>query len=108
MRVLQVLCMGVVISVLAGCVSKPVEEEAHMPPLMIAQNSDGEVTLAWKSEVGRVYSVYYQNRPSDDWRVVRGANRRAGTGETLTVYDLTNPRGPARRYRLLLEQMPKK
>ena len=105
-RLFFFLFAGLLLS-LTGCVSKPVEneKEAHAPPLMIAQNSDGDVTIAWDSELGRVYTIYYQATEGANWRTLRTAIRVQGTGETLTVYDVVNPSRPLRRYRLLPEDI---
>jgi hypothetical protein len=88
----------------AGCVSKPVEEYAP-PPLMIAQNSDGEVSLAWESEPGYVYTIYCQNAAGENWVTLEGAVRVPGTGGTLTASDRVDPNKPPRRYRLLPEKV---
>lgn len=90
--------------VLAGCVSKPVEVEIHAPPLMIAQNSDGQVSIAWESEPDYFYSVYFQSSADADWKVLRTANRVSGTGQTLTAYDLVNPNRALRHYRVVAEK----
>ena len=91
---------------LTGCVSKSVEDEkeVHAPPLMIAQ-SDGNVTIAWDSEVDHVYTIYYQAKEGADWKPLRTATRVRGTGEILTVHDVVNPNRPLRRYRLLPEDV---
>lgn len=100
------LFAGLLLS-LTGCVSKSVEDEkeAHAPSLMIAQNSDGDVTLAWESEIDRVYTIYYQAKEGADWKPLRTATRVRGTGEMLTVHDVVNPNWPLRRYRLLPEDI---
>ena len=105
-RLFFFLFAGLLLS-LTGCVSKPVEDEkeAHAPPLMIAQNSDGEVIIAWDSEPNRVYTIYYQATDGGDWKPLRTAIRVQGTGETITIYDVINPNRPLRRYRLLPEDI---
>ena len=40
--------------VAAGCMSNPVEDKAHTPALMVAQNSDGVVSMSWESAVDHV------------------------------------------------------
>ena len=99
------LFAGLLLS-LTGCVNKSVEDEKelHAPPLMIAQ-SDGNVTIAWDSEVGHVYTIYYQAKEGADWKPLRTATRVRGTGEILTVHDVVNPNWPLRRYRLLSEDV---
>ena len=90
---------------LTGCVHKTVEVEEHAPPLMIAQNSDGEVTISWESEPDRIYTVYYQAKKDGDWKALRTAYQVPGTGSMLTVHDRVNPNWPLRRYRLLPEDI---
>jgi hypothetical protein len=90
---------------LAGCVSKPVEVEEHAPPLMIAQNSDGKVTLSWESNPDHIYTVYYQAKKESDWKALRTGYQVRGTGQTITIYDRVNPNWPLRRYRLLPESI---
>jgi len=92
-----------ILLLLAGCVSKVVEED-RPPQMMIAQNSDGDVTMTWESELGLVYTVYCQKTKGGDWVALQGASRLRGTGETMTVRDRSNPRMPARRYRVLPEK----
>jgi hypothetical protein len=89
--------------VLAGCISTPVEEEAHSPSLMVSQNSDGVTTAIWESEPGYVYTIYYQDRPGGEWLPLRTASRVRGTGETLSASDRVNPNKSIRRYRLGFE-----
>ena len=87
---------------LVGCVSQPVEvEEEHAPPLMIAQNGDGQVTISWDSELEYIYTVYYQAKKDGDWKALRSGYEVPGSGSTLTIYDRVNPNWPMRRYRLL-------
>lgn len=92
-----------ILAFLSGCVSTPVEEEYTPPPLMIAQNSDGDVTIAWESDPDHVYTIYYQAKADADWVPLKKAHRVPGTGQTLTVYDRVNPNHPLRRYRILPE-----
>jgi hypothetical protein len=91
----------------SGCVSTPVEEEYPSPPLMIAQNADGEVTLAWDSDPGYMYTVFVQVTVGAEWKGLPKAFRIPGTGGRLTVYDQVNPRQTPPRYRLLPEKMDK-
>lgn len=88
---------------LSGCVSKP-EEEYVPPPLVIAQNSDGDVSIAWESDLGYVYTIYYQSSADADWKALNEAYRVRGTGQMLTVSDRVNPNRPPRKYRLLPEK----
>jgi len=97
-------CLLAVVLTLTGCVSEPVLSKVHDPALMIAQNSDGETTIAWDSEPDYVYTIYYMDPPNGKWATLRHATRIRGTGRTLTVKDRINPRGPMRRYRLEFEQ----
>ena len=90
---------------LSGCVNSSVEEDYPPPPLMIAQNADGEVTLAWDSDPGYLYTVFYQVAAGAEWVGLNKAFRVPGTGGRLTVYDRVNPRKPPRGYRLLPEKM---
>ena len=105
MRVSRLFLGMALLVFLAGCVSKPIEAEEHAPPLMIAQNSDGQVTISWDSEPNRIYTVYYQAEKGSDWKALRSAYQVQGTGKTLTAYDRVNPNGPLRRYRLLPEDI---
>ena len=105
MNVVRSLLLSSIFILMAGCISKPLEVvEVHAPLLMIAQNSDGEVTIEWASEQDYVYTIYYQNTAGGDWRVLRAANRVPGTGQTLTIQDRVNPNQPLRRYRVLPEK----
>ena len=92
------------ILLLAGCVSTVIEEEKGPPPVITAQNSDGEVTVAWESELDLLYTVYCQKTSGGDWVILPGANRLRGTGEQMTARDRANPRKPPRRYRVLPEK----
>ena len=94
-----------ILALFTGCVSKPVEEEYTPPPLMIAQNSDGDVTIAWESDPDHLYTIYYQTRSGTDWRPLKKAQRVPGTGNTITIYDRVNPNWPLRRYRILSEKI---
>ena len=85
-----------------GTTSRPSRKPLPpIPPLVIGQNSDGDVTIQWKSQPGFVYTVYYQAAPGGDWIALRGAERLPGTGGLLSVRDHVDPRKPPRRYRLL-------
>ena len=105
MRFFRLFSGMVLLAFFAGCVTKPVEVEEHAPRLMIAQNSDGQVTISWDSALDRIYTVYYQADKDSDWKALRSAYQVPGTGETLTAYDRVNPNGPLRRYRLLPEDI---
>lgn len=104
MNMFRSILLTAICILMAGCVSKPTEVEIHAPSLMIAQNGDGEVTIAWESEPDYLYSIYYQSSPNADWKVLRTANRVRGTGQTLTAHDLVNPNKALRRYRVLAEK----
>ena len=88
---------------LLGCVTKPMEEDIHAPPLMIAQNGNGQAPIARDSAPGEFYTIYYQDTADADWKVLRAANRVRGTGRELTASDRVNPNRPLRRYRILPE-----
>ncbi len=92
-----------ILLLLAGCVSKVIEED-RPPKMMIAQNSDGDVTMTWESKLGYLYTVYCQKTQGGDWVVLQGVNRLPGTGETMSARDRSNPRMPPRRYRVLPEK----
>ncbi len=99
------LCVVLLMS-LTGCVNKPMDDEvAHIPPLMIAQNSDGQVTISWESEADWIYTIYYQAEKEGDWKALRSGYRLQGTGRVLTIHDRVNPRRPMRRYRVLPEKV---
>lgn len=104
MNTCRPLLLIMILAVLSGCVSKPVEKEYTPPPLMIAQNSDGDVAIAWESDPDYFYTIYYQNKSGDDWIPLKKAQRVPGTGQTLTVYDRVNPNRPLRRYRIVSER----
>lgn len=88
---------------LAGCVSKVVEQP-HPPPLMIARNSEGVVTMQWDTKPGWYYTIFYQDNPSSNWKVLPGANRLRGTGKPLNAQDRVDPKRSPRRYRVLPEK----
>jgi len=104
MKAFRSLLLIPMLVLLLGCVTKPMEEDIHAPPLMIAQNGDGQVTIIWDSEPGYVYTIYYQDTADADWKVLRTVNRVRGTGQELTANDLVNPNKPLRRYRILPEK----
>jgi hypothetical protein len=89
---------------LSACVSTVVEEKDKIPRMAIAQGGNGLVSIGWESRPDYVYTVYYQNNPQEEWKILRGANRISGNGSTLTVHDRVNPHKPPRRYRLLPEK----
>ena len=105
MTLLRSILSAATIAFITGCASDTVDEEYPPPPLMIAQNADGEVTLAWDSDPGYMYTVFYQGAPGGEWAGLKNAFRVPGNGARLTVYDQVNPRKPPRRYRLLPEKM---
>ena len=91
---------------LSGCASPVQEKTYEPPPLMIGQNSDGDVNLEWNSKAGCLYTVFYQLTPESEWVGLNGAVRVPGNGETLTAYHKINPYKPAPRYRILEEEIP--
>ncbi len=105
MNIFRLFFFGVLLVCLVGCVSKPMETEKHAPPLMIAQNSDGQATISWESEPNRVYTIYYQAEKGGDWKALPTAYQMRGTGSALTIYDQVNPNWPIRRYRLFPEDI---
>lgn len=88
---------------LAGCVSKPILPE-HCPRVTTAQNSDGEVTVSWKSETGYAYRIYVLDETDHSWNPLKGVGRFVGTGETITVSDRRNPDTPLPWYSLRSEK----
>jgi hypothetical protein len=88
---------------LMGCVSPPPETEEHSPSLMIAQNSNGEVSLVWDSDSRYLYTIYHKDA-SREWRKMRSVNRVRGTGGTMKAIDHVNPHKTLRRYRLYPEK----
>ena len=106
MNMLRFSMVVLMLFVLSGCVSKPVvaENECNAPPLMIAQNGDGDVIIEWESEPGYLYTIYYQATADADWKVLKGMYRVPGTGQRLTAYDHVNPSRPPHRYRVLPEE----
>lgn len=106
MNLFRSLLFIMILSFLSGCVSKPVENENEYapPPLVIAQNSDGDVNIGWESDPGYVYTVFYQSSAGADWKALNEAYRVPGTGQMLTVYDHVNPNRPPHRYRILPEK----
>jgi len=104
MNIFRFTLLTAICILMAGCVSKPAEVEIHAPPLMIAQNGDGEVTIAWESDPAYIYTIYYQSSADADWKILRTGNRVEGTGQTLTSHDLVNPNKALRRYRVVAEK----
>lgn len=104
MNTLRILLSAAMLTLFSGCVSKTPEKEYAAPPLMIAQNGDGDVTIAWESHPDYLYTVFYQSTSTADWKGLPKAHRVSGTGQTLTVYDRVNPNRPPRRYRILPEK----
>lgn len=92
-------------ALVTGCTSTTIEEEYPPPRLLIAENSDGEVTIGWKSDPGYVYTVYYQSQVDGTWKPLPNATRIRGTGENITVQDRVKPSSPPRPYRILPEKM---
>jgi nitrous oxide reductase accessory protein NosL len=103
MNMVRIFFLIPALALFSGCVSKVVEEE-HPPPLMLARNSDGVTTMQWETEPGYVYTIFYQDNPQSDWKVLPQANRLRGTGKPLNARDATDPRKPPRRYRVLPEK----
>ncbi len=103
MKTIRYFGVLLAVSLLAGCVSKVVEED-HPPPLMLAQNSDGVTTMQWDSKLGYVYTIFYQDTPTSNWKILPQANRLRGTGKPLHAQDRIDPRRPPRRYRVLPEK----
>lgn len=96
--ILFVLCLA-----LAGCVNTKIENKDYSPVLMMSQNSDGEVQLAWESDSSYLYTIYYRDGDSP-WREMNSANKVRGTGEAMTTTDRVDPSKPMRRYRLHFEK----
>ena len=76
------LLVGVGFLLISGCVSQPVEKE-YTPILMIAQNSDGAVTLSWESVVGYRYRLYLMDKGDTEWTPFGHAFD--GTGELISL-----------------------
>jgi hypothetical protein len=103
MKIIRIFFLIPALVLLSGCVSKVVEV-AHPPPLMLARNSDGVTTMQWETEPGYVYSIFYQDNPRSDWKVLPSADRLRGTGKPLNARDAIDPQRPPRRYRVLPER----
>ena len=95
-----IFALGLSLFFLSGCVSKVVEDN-HPPAVMIAQNSDGVVSIAWDSKLGYDYTLYYQEASGGDWRILGRYKNLSGTGKTMNAQDRVNPRKKSRRYRVL-------
>ncbi len=65
-----------------GCVSEPLEKK-YAPVLMIAQNSDYEVTLSWESVLGYRYRLYLMDKGDNKWTPFDHAFD--GTGTLITL-----------------------
>jgi hypothetical protein len=77
----------------AGCVSERIEPE-HSPRVTTAQNSEGLVTLSWKSELGYDYRIFFLNADTRQWHQMPGSKVYRGTGDVITIQDRRNPRLP--------------
>ena len=84
---------------LAGCVTRKVAPE-HQPRLMIAQDSDGVVTLRWESEPGYKYRIDVMDPETNTWKPLENAGVFHGNGETIVYKERRNPRKPAPWYNL--------
>jgi hypothetical protein len=89
---------------LSGCVSKEILPE-HSPRLTTAQNSDGLVSMSWKSEVGYKYWIYVMDPADHVWSPLKGVDAFRGTGEIITFRDKRNPRLPLPWYSLRSEKL---
>lgn len=88
-----------VVLVVAGCVSTPVLPE-HSPRVVTAQNSDGLVTLSWKSEAGYAYWIYVLDEKNNSWKPLKGVDRFIGTGKVISISDQRKPGAPLPWYSL--------
>ena len=104
MSMLRPIIFIAVLIFLSGCVRKPMEKHP-LPPLAIAQNSDGDVTIAWESETGYFYTIYCQDSANGDWKALQHVYRVPGTGQTITVDHQVKPGQEPPRYRILPEKM---
>ena len=88
---------GVVLLAVAGCVSSPLEEDKeYSPTLMVTQNSDGEVMLAWDTKPGYRYRLYAIDRGDAEWKEV--GRTWDGTGKRISITAQVPPRKKDRRY----------
>ncbi|MCF7816887.1 MAG: hypothetical protein K9M54_03295 [Kiritimatiellales bacterium] len=76
--------------VLVGCVSTPILPE-YSPRVITVQNSDGLVTLSWKSETGYAYRIYFLNEKDNTWKPLKGVDQFIGTGKSITISDQRRP-----------------
>ena len=96
---------ALVVCLFVGCVSKKVEVGPELaPPLMLSQNSSGEVFLSWKSDPGKRYTVYFRETDKAPWEPLPAGTHVRGTGGSLSLRDKQDPRKPPRLYRLRVEQ----
>jgi len=83
----------------AGCVTQSEVQNTHRPALITTQNSEGDVTISFKSEPGYTYSILYLDyNHQDKWRTLPNAQNIRGTGETIYIKDKVDPSLPHRRY----------
>lgn len=82
-----------IISVLTGCVSTPLDPE-HKPELGTSVNSDGDLTISLNTEIGYVYTILYEDPQDRQMKPLKGAELIKGTGETIHIRKRVNPRKP--------------
>jgi hypothetical protein len=89
-----------------GCQTESIRKkpvDLPVSPKMSSAYVGGVMTISWKSEPGRVYTIYYTDAPRGarpDWKPLPHAKKLPGNGRTLTVTDESAP-NIQRRYLLM-------
>ena len=96
------------LALFAGCVTREVIEIKPREEVTLMMARSGEsVTLQWRSEIGRNYTVLYSERMGGggQWKPLPGATDVQGTGALITLTDDV-PSTMQRYYRLHIGNLP--
>ena len=95
--------LGALVLVFCGCVHQEIVGKggARSETTLTVTRSGESVQLSWKSEAGKFYDVLYADKLGGrtEWKVMPGAGKIRGTGETITFSDSIE-NGMNRYYRL--------
>ncbi len=102
LQLLLVLILSAPILFGGGCVTREIVEKKPRDEVTLMVGRAGEdVTIQWKSQIGRTYTVLYSERMGggSQWKPLPGATNIAGTGDMITIRDEV-PNTMQRYYRL--------
>lgn len=100
-------CLAGAVSVLRADAAGDKDKPSWLPSTdraLIVASAGDSVTLSWKSQTGRLYTIMYTDKPQGEarWLPLPGYERMPGTGRTETLKFKVDPAAP-RRFNLHVE-----